>query len=196
MSRSRTQMLERLKKLPHKGLVAPELPSNGVTYEDPIRTFAGTVPLVGGTAVILNEGISLQSAIHTAYPQAQLTCAWPNDLAESNVDLASLEKPHELEKLDLMVCKGHFGVAENGAVWIKLPDLRFRVSLIICEHLALVVNKQDILNNMHEAYERPEMNFDQTGYGVFLSGPSKTADIEQCLVIGAHGPKSCTVFLV
>ena len=47
---------------------------------------------------------------------------------------------------------------------------------------------------MHEAYERLS-SFDE-GYGVFISGPSKTADIEQSLVIGAQGPLSTTVFLV
>ena len=34
------------------------------------------------------------------------------------------------------------------------------------------------------------------GYGVFISGPSKTADIEQSLVIGAHGAGSLTIFIL
>ena len=50
------------------------------------------------------------------------------------------------------------------------------------------------VSDMHAAYarlaERP------IGYGMFIAGPSKTADIEQALVIGAHGPRSCTVLLV
>ncbi len=47
---------------------------------------------------------------------------------------------------------------------------------------------------MHEAMLEIE-NFNE-GYGVFISGPSKTADIEQSLVIGAQGPLSLTVFLI
>ncbi len=47
---------------------------------------------------------------------------------------------------------------------------------------------------MHEAYARLAPR--EIGYGLFISGPSKTADTEQALVIGAQGARRCTVFLV
>jgi L-lactate dehydrogenase complex protein LldG len=58
----------------------------------------------------------------------------------------------------------------------------------------LVVDAREVVNDMHEAYARLEPR--EVGYGLFISGPSKTADIEQALVIGAQGARSCTVFLV
>jgi L-lactate dehydrogenase complex protein LldG len=47
---------------------------------------------------------------------------------------------------------------------------------------------------MHEACARVAAGPKE--YGLFIAGPSKTADIEQALVIGAHGARSCTVFVV
>lgn len=46
---------------------------------------------------------------------------------------------------------------------------------------------------MHQAYKKLSSN--AIDFGVFISGPSKTADIEQSLVIGAHGALSLSVFL-
>jgi L-lactate dehydrogenase complex protein LldG len=58
----------------------------------------------------------------------------------------------------------------------------------------VIVPKAKLVASMHEAYNKIG-NADYR-FGVFIAGPSKTADIEQSLVLGAHGPKSMTVFLI
>ncbi len=90
--------------------------------------------------------------------------------------------------------KGNFAVAENGAIWMKNENNRHRALYFIAQNIIIVIEENELLNNMHEAYER--IDFEDAGYGVFISGPSKTADIEQSLVIGAHGPKSGYVIFV
>ena len=92
------------------------------------------------------------------------------------------------------VAPGEFAVAENAAVWVTDQSLRHRVLYFLSQHMALVVPANQLLHNMHEAYRR--LSFDRPQFGLFISGPSKTADIEQSLVIGAHGPRSLTVFLM
>ncbi|MCH7414615.1 LUD domain-containing protein [Belliella sp. R4-6] len=104
------------------------------------------------------------------------------------------EDPHELKNLDLAIIEGYFGVGENGAIWLDDSKLGHRVLPFITEHLVIVVDKKTIVPNMHEAYER--IGQAHSGFGVFIAGPSKTADIEQSLVIGAHGAKSLRVLLI
>jgi L-lactate dehydrogenase complex protein LldG len=94
----------------------------------------------------------------------------------------------------VLVCEGKWGVAENGAIWLPESALGHRAAPFITQHLVVVLDVQQIVWNMHEAYSRVQV--DAEGFGVFVAGPSKTADIEQALVIGAHGPRSLTVFLI
>ncbi|OIR13210.1 lactate utilization protein C [mine drainage metagenome] len=100
----------------------------------------------------------------------------------------------ELEKLDYAFIKGEIAVAENGAVWLTDKNMTNRLLPFICRHLCLIVESKNIVHNMHEAYEKIKIN--ETGFGVFISGPSKTADIEQSLVIGAHGALDLTVYII
>jgi L-lactate dehydrogenase complex protein LldG len=110
-----------------------------------------------------------------------------------NFDLDKVDDPHALEDLDFAILPGEFAVAENGAIWVTDRNLKQRVVYFITQHLVLVVAQDQILDNMYQAYER--ISFAQPGFGVFISGPSKTADIEQSLVIGAHGARSLTVYV-
>ncbi|WNJ19023.1 LUD domain-containing protein [Pontibacter sp. G13] len=104
------------------------------------------------------------------------------------------ETAQQLAHLDIAVLEGKFGVAENGAIWLPESVMGHRSVPFICQHLILVIPTSTIAPNMHEAYKR--ISLKDCGYGVFIGGPSKTADIEQSLVVGAHGPRSLTVFLL
>lgn len=96
-----------------------------------------------------------------------------------------------LAEVEVLEIDGEFGVAENGAIWLTEDALPHRVAPFICQHL--VINVKKIVPHMHAAYE--ELGKVNSGFGLFLSGPSKTADIEQSLVIGAHGARSLTIVL-
>lgn len=100
----------------------------------------------------------------------------------------------QLEQVDLAIIPGQLGVAENGAIWVTEKEMEVRVLPFITQHLALVISKDAILPTMHDAYAR--IGGPENGFGAFIAGPSKTADIEQSLVLGAHGAKSLTVFII
>ena len=84
------------------------------------------------------------------------------------------------------------GVAENGCIWIPQAT-KEKAAYFICEYLVIVMSRKNIVNNMHEAYKKIEFN--DYGFGSFISGPSKTADIEQALVMGAQSARGVTVIL-
>jgi L-lactate dehydrogenase complex protein LldG len=99
--------------------------------------------------------------------------------------------PHELNDLEVAIVQGQFGVAENGAIWLTDENLGLRALPFIAEHLVIVLDSNFLVSHMHEAYQW--IGEQHSGFGLFLAGPSKTADIEQSLVIGAHGAKSLRV---
>lgn len=111
-----------------------------------------------------------------------------------NFDVNMADDPHELEHAEVAILEGEWGVAENAAIWLPEEKLHHRALPFIAQHLIVLLKKDRLLGNMHEVYAR--INVEGSGYGVFIAGPSKTADIEQSLVIGAHGPRSMTVFLL
>lgn len=101
--------------------------------------------------------------------------------------------PHELEDLGLAILDGQFGVAENGSIWLEDSNLGLRALPFITEHLVIVLDRKKLVETMHQGYEL--IGNAKSGFGLFIAGPSKTADIEQSLVIGAHGAKSLRVVL-
>jgi L-lactate dehydrogenase complex protein LldG len=101
---------------------------------------------------------------------------------------------HELADVELMILPAHFAVAENGACWVNDDLYKERVLPFIPQHLALVVKKESFVATMHHAYKR--IGDKKYGFGTFIAGPSKTADIEQSLILGAHGPRSLVVFVM
>lgn len=102
--------------------------------------------------------------------------------------------PHSYEDVELAIIKARFAVAENGAVWLTEDVMGQRIIPYICQHLAVVVFESSLVSTMHDAYAK--IASEDYGFGGFIGGPSKTADIEQALVLGAHGPLSMTVFLI
>ena len=99
-----------------------------------------------------------------------------------------------MQDVDVAILQARFGVAENGAVWVTEEDIKIRVLPFIPEHLVALLYTKDIVPTMHQAYER--IGTEDYSFGAFIAGPSKTADIEQSLVLGAHGPKSMTILLL
>lgn len=156
--------------------------------------FLRNVEAVSGKSICVSSQEEILEHLRQSFPDAKEIVSLVKGLDIGGIDIKKISTAAELDKLDLAVVRGQFGVAENGAVWLSDRDLDQRFVPFIASHLVIVLDGEAIVENMHDACLRIA-GFDD-GYGVFVSGPSKTADIEQSLVIGAQGPLSLTIFLV
>ena len=163
-----------------------------VTYPDALRQFVSVSEAVGAKVVELENGVNINELIMKCYPEAKaISSNLPEiTIATSNPDES--ESAVALNGTDVGVVKGMFGVAENGCIWVP-QTMKEKAVCFISENLVILLDKRNIVNNMHEAYKKIEFN--DYGYGTFISGPSKTADIAQVLVMGAQAARSVTVVL-
>jgi len=169
-------------------------PDTGIT--DLRRSFQSVIESVGGECRFVADLEAARKAVagSEVLASAKQVCSYVKEIAEGNFDAEAKASPHQCAAVDLTIIRGELGVAENGAVWVNADSLRHRALLFLSGNLILVIEGRDIVSDMESAYARIDFSSIRSGY--FISGPSKTADIEQCLVIGAHGAKSLLVLVV
>lgn len=189
---SREDILARLRANSPAAVERPAMDFTPLTFEHPLQQFLQSLEAAGAHAVVRQAGDDVNELIRRAYPQAKTIASNLPEITCATVDPDRLDDPRLLNGTDVGVVRGEFGVLENGMVWLK-QRMRHKALFFIPEVLVVLLDRDALVNNMHEAYARPE--FDDYAYGCFVAGPSKTADIEQALVIGAHGPRDVTVIL-
>jgi len=163
--------------------------------ENPEEKFITVLTTIGGKVLKVKSFDEVKELLPAHFDTSKRVVTTLNELGDiAELNTGQPIDPHTLEDIELTVTSAHFAVAENGAVWVTEDIIGQRVLPFICQHLAVVVDVKNIVPTMHEAYQKIGNSI--YGFGTFIAGPSKTADIEQSLVLGAHGPRSMTVFLL
>lgn len=165
----------------------------GITYPDPLKQFISMTESVGGKVVELKPGQDINALVKELFPDAKEIASNLEEVTIATRNPDTIGSPQALNGTDVGIIKGVFGVAENACVWVP-QAMEEKAVCFISENLIILLNKTEIVNNMHEAYKR--IQFNDYGYGTFISGPSKTADIAQVLVMGAQAARTATVVLV
>jgi L-lactate dehydrogenase complex protein LldG len=189
---SRDELLARLRAQQLEPVALPALEGDWIRYPDPRERFRAAVAEAAGSVITVGIGAMLAEVIGEleVVRGAARVCSLAATVA-GNME-APLE-PHAYRDVDVTIVAAEFGVAENGAVWIDGGSAPVRAALFLAQHLVVLLPQGEIVDNLHEAYERLGAAAGRNGFGCFMSGPSKTADIEQALVVGAHGPRSLTI---
>ena len=172
----------------------PDLTQFGGNQPDVVTQYADVFTSIGGQVFLAKNLAAVNALIHENFdPTTRIITTLP-DLGEPFDVLSPTVDPHTFDNVELAVIETQLAVAENGAVWLTDRLMGQRIIPYICQHLAVVVAAENIVPTLHEAYA--QIGEGQYGFGAFIGGPSKTADIEQALVLGAHGPITMTVFIL
>lgn len=165
------------------------------TYPNPLVQFVKMTEMVGGQVIEVDPGRDINVLIKELFPDAKEIASNLPEITIATRNPDTVGRARDLNGTDVGVIRGKFGVAENACIWIP-QTMKEKAICFISENLIILLPKSQIVNNMHEAYKRIEFDKEYDGYGTFISGPSKTADIAQVLVMGAQAARSATVLLM
>ena len=166
-----------------------------VTYPNPLLQFMNMTKSVGGNAIEVEAGRDVNELIRELFPDAKEIASNLPEITIATRNPDDVGRARDLNGTDVGIIRGKFGVAENACIWIP-QTMKEKAVCFISENLIILLPKSQIVNNMHEAYKSIEFDKEYDGYGTFISGPSKTADIAQVLVMGAQAARSATILLL
>lgn len=190
---SKEEILKAIKKANLNEIKLDENSMDLTEYEHKIEAFKESLKKAGGEALELKKD-EIPEKLAEIFGSDKKIISCIDDIKVGTVKKSDIKKPQDLKDIDISIVKGDLAVAENGAVWCSDKDMDFRAVFFITKTLIIIIDRKNIVSNMQEAYESMDIN--SSNFGVFISGPSKTADIEQSLVIGAHGAMEHMVFIV
>ncbi len=196
---TRDEILSRLRKNTRETYDMPNLSElKPITFADPVEEFKKKTTTTAGAKLIeLAKGETLNDAVRKAYPDAKIVASNIKGIdAQLNPD--TVASAQELMKVDVGVIEGRIGVAENACIWIP-QTMKEKAICFASEQLVVILRREGVVSNMHEAYARIAASseyFQEYKFGTFISGPSKTADIESALVYGAQAARGLTVVLI
>jgi L-lactate dehydrogenase complex protein LldG len=186
----------------------PLLPKVGTTFEERTAAFAMAAAELKADFKRLKDISELPAALR-ALSQAEgwkriathlgvLTAA-----AISGLDLPTLatNQPYsviELEQCDAGITECDALVAQTGSVLLTSLSAGGRAISVLPPHHVVLARESQLLADLPAAFALLSQKYG-SNYPSFISfttGPSRTGDIERILVLGDHGPKKLTIFLI
>lgn len=188
---SRDEIIARVRKNQPAQQPLPAVPAfDDAVTGSALENFQTALVRMGGKLVDAPGDGDLDALVRRLFPDAKVVCSAVPEVAGTR-PLERVRAPAELHDVDVGVVRAVYGVAETGSVWLTEAELKVNTLGFLAQHLVVLLDPSRIVINLHHAYrERAQFN---ARYGVFMTGPSATADIEGVLIHGAQGIRTLTV---
>jgi len=187
---SRDDILARVRKNQPAKQPLPDVPTFDTTAETLFERFRSALVRMGGKIADPPADGNFDALVQRLFPDAKVICSATTEVT-GNRPIERVRSPAELSDVDVGVVRGAFGIAETGSVWLDEEQFKVNALGFLAQHLVVLLDPTRILGNLHNAY-RERARFDAR-YGVFMTGPSATADIEGVLIHGAQGIRTLTI---
>ena len=185
-------LFEKLRQNTKRQYDMPDFTLNAIKYDDKVKQFIEMTQTVGGKVKCIDKNDDVNTIIKELYPEAKVFASNLSQITIANRNPDTVEEAKDLNGTDVAILQGEVGVAENGCIWVP-QTMKEKAVCFISEELVILLDKENIVDNMHEGYKL--IHVPEFGYGCWISGPSKTADIEQALVMGAQAARGVTVLV-
>jgi L-lactate dehydrogenase complex protein LldG len=188
--------------------VQPWLPAVGETLEEQIELFrrnAEDLQAEFHVCANLNEAIQHVKNLATAgrwkkigRHSGELTDAIARELHLAEVRTDNGYAVDDLESCDVALTECEALVAQTGSVLVSAPGAGGRALSVLPPHHVVLARQHQMVPDLGAALHRMQEKFKDhfPSFLSFISGPSRTGDIERILVLGAHGPKKLTILLL
>jgi L-lactate dehydrogenase complex protein LldG len=125
-------------------------------------------------------------------------------IKENNFDFINLfsykiDKSCEITKngINSAIVEADLAISETGTVAVDSTNEKIRLATCLSENLTIVVKQMDVVEKLEDTSEyMNEKMSDDASYIAFITGASRTADIERVLTIGVHGPITTTIIII
>ena len=208
MSTSQHSLLKRIRNR-LGGTQAPELPpvlrivavgQKTDTFCMALESVAGKVHRVvnGEDGLLILRGLIEDRGWESiACSDAEFLAHWREALGSScHLDSRTHPIPREeLLEIDAGLCTAQIGIADTGTLVLCSEAERHRLVSLVPPASVIVLFERDLVPDFSTALQRLEQDGLPTTTS-FITGPSRTADIELTLTVGVHGPASVDVILI
>lgn len=105
---------------------------------------------------------------------------------------------HDLEKCSVGITECDALVAQTGSILVTSRSTGGRALSVLPPHHLVLARRNQLVPDLGTALEWAKVRYAPKWPSMisFITGPSRTGDIERILVLGAHGPRELTVFLL